>query len=345
MKLTRTMICAQSLIVAGILLGSVVSAQTPSFTSFDAPDAGTSAGQGTFGGVINAKGVIATGYVDSKNGIHGLVRSAAGQLTEFDPPGMTGTLTLGINLRGQVVGYALSAKGRLTGFLRSATGTLKAINVPGATDNEPYGVNDSGVITGQYLTAALDGTHGFLLDSAGNFTFFDEPNAGTANNQGTFPIAINSSGAVVGSYIDSQNIRHGFVRDATGNFTSFDPPSAADTSPQAINAGGEVVGTYTEQGLATHSFLRDALGNITNIDVSGAAQTNADGLNDSGVIAGWVATGLRKSTAFTRDTSGNYRFISAPGSNLGTFATGINATGRVTGYWLDTSNVAHGFIQ
>jgi hypothetical protein len=50
-------------------------AKTPVITSFDAPGAGTSSGQGTAGYSINTSGAITGSYTDSSNVSHAFVRT------------------------------------------------------------------------------------------------------------------------------------------------------------------------------------------------------------------------------------------------------------------------------
>ncbi len=58
-----------------------LSAQT--ITSFDAPGAGTGAGQGTRAYSINPSGTITGFFTDSANSAHGYVRSNQGVITVF----------------------------------------------------------------------------------------------------------------------------------------------------------------------------------------------------------------------------------------------------------------------
>ena len=45
------------------------------------------------------------------------------------------------------------------------------------------------------------------------FITFDAPGAGHLSySQGTYPWGINSVGAVIGNYVDTNNVNHGFVR-------------------------------------------------------------------------------------------------------------------------------------
>src|SRR5438270_13772942 len=47
---------------------------------------------------------------------------------------------------------------------------------------------------------------------------FDAPNAGTGNNQGTFPTAINAQNWIAGTVINSSSEGHGFLREPNGSF-------------------------------------------------------------------------------------------------------------------------------
>jgi hypothetical protein len=53
---------------------------------------------------------------------------------------------------------------------------------------------------------------GYVRRRDGRMTLFDEPDAGKGNFQGTLPIAISTSGVVLGVYLDSNNVYHGFLR-------------------------------------------------------------------------------------------------------------------------------------
>jgi hypothetical protein len=118
------------LLVAVVVLCCIallLAAQTPGFTSFDAPHAGTRANQGTIPVKINASGVITGYYVDSGNSAHGFVRTAGGAITEFDATGLSGTVVSGINRGGQIVGTGLHATSHgntVHGFLRFPDGRV-----------------------------------------------------------------------------------------------------------------------------------------------------------------------------------------------------------------------------
>jgi hypothetical protein len=141
-------------------------------TTFDPPDAGTGAFEGTYIGSINPKGQVTGGYVDASGMNHGFLRAPDGTITSFDAPG-AGT--------------------------GPGEGTL------------PANINPGGEITGNYVDAS-GVSHGFLRTHHGAITTFDAPGAGTGSGQGTFPFSNNPAGAITGWEIDASGVFHGFLR-------------------------------------------------------------------------------------------------------------------------------------
>ena len=169
--------------------------------TFDAPGAGTSAGQGTAGyfgpfsiGVdaISPRGAVAGAYADASGVVHGFLRTPAGTITTFDAPG-AGT--------------------------GAGQGTV------------PQSITAGDAITGFYLNAG-NVFHGFIRARKGTITAFDIPGAGTGSGQGTFAQNINSARTITGSYTDASNVSHGFVRARNGTITTFDAPGAGTGSGQ-----------------------------------------------------------------------------------------------------------------
>ena len=144
------------------------------FTTFDAPGAGTGQFQGTVAYGINPVGTIEGLYADPSNVVHGYVRAANGTFTTFDAPG-------------------------------AGTGPFQG--------TQPLTINPQGAIAGWY-TDASNVNHSFVRAANGAITTFDAPGAGTGPGQGTatFSGVTNPAGATTGSYIDSGNVTHGFLR-------------------------------------------------------------------------------------------------------------------------------------
>jgi uncharacterized membrane protein len=147
--------------------------------------------------------------------------------TNVDFPGAVSTNASGINDSGQIVGtyYTNPAGGPIHGFLLSG-GAYTSIDFPNAAQTEANGINASGQIVGVYFDTNLCGNcygveHPFLL-SGGVYTALPEaPGSMPGTTQAW---AINTSGQIVGLYVDSCFCRtHGFLLSG-GVFTVIDDP-------------------------------------------------------------------------------------------------------------------------
>ena len=336
-----------------LLLCAPLFGQTPSFTSFDAPGAGSGIGQGTFPVAINSEGVIAGYYIDSSFVSHGFVRQANGRIIQFIPPNMSNVFIYGINNGGQVLGKGSTTVRPIeqVAFIRYPDGTYTIISIAGSADLAGTAINNKGEVAGYYLGA--DGFwRSFVRDTSGHITVFGDPKASTAAGNGTFAWAINDRGEIAGyyNYNNITGINRGFVRDRLGNFKNFDavPGGATLMGTLGINLSGEAVGYYGDATtLVTHCFLRDAAGQVTDFDIPGSSASIASGINDAGLVVGyWMVQDQLLVDSFERDTAGNISTFAAPSDNYGTFAAGINAKGQITGNWQDDLNfVYHGFLQ
>jgi len=175
------------------------------YTSFDAPDAGSQS-SGTTPTAINASGEIAGFYQDSSGMFHGFVRDPSGNITEFDTPG--GTVIDNpwpfINADGSVIGCYIDVNFVIHGFLRDALGNITAIVAPNSTSTVAYGINDRGAIVGEAIGHA---GAGFRRDASGKFFKISAP----PPNNGTIPVSLNLK-TMTGSYYDVNGGVHGFVQ-------------------------------------------------------------------------------------------------------------------------------------
>jgi hypothetical protein len=213
------------------------------------------------------------------------------------------------------------------------------------------------------------------LGGSGVYTItpIDEPSAGTGATEGTIVFAVNSSGAMTGAYSDQSGVAHGFV-DVNGIFTSFDALNEAGLSPPsgwfqgttgiAIDTAGDVTGTYADGNNAYHGFVRSAAGAITTFDDPNAPTVNSSrgtfpmSINDAGQIAGFYTTGNYDTTSLYRGflysiSGGTFTELDEPNAGSGNIASyqkqgtipmAINASGTVTGYYIDSSGDRHGFL-
>jgi hypothetical protein len=147
---------------------------------------------------------------------------------------------------------------------------------------------------------------------------FDAPGAGTTAGSGfgTFPESINKAGAITGHFTDANDLHHGFLRSPAGDeIVTFDAPGAGTTAgsgqgtfPRSISDSGAITGHYSDSHNVIHGFLRNSAGDeIITFDAPGAGTT--------------------------------------AGSGFGTFPESINDGGAITGHYIDSHNVTHGFLR
>jgi len=329
-------------------------AQTPGFTSFDAPHAGDLFNTGTFAMKINVSGMIAGYYRDTSGwNSHGFIRKPSGNFIEFDVPGLYDVTVTSMNNSGDVVGWGGHDSGgviRTQGFLRFANGKVIQLSIPGTIGNSPEAINDAGVVAGTYFDSK--GNHGLIREANGNYTLFDDPEVVTGKEErGTFVNGIASNGAVVGYYTGKTGTGHGYIRDQFGNFTNFDAPDIGSgldegTFPLGLNEAGEVTGYYVDTHGDNHGFVRDAQGTLTEFSGPNAFYTVAFSSNSAGKTVGIWASFEEFGGGFVRDTSGAMTTFSVPMRNTGTETIDINDAGQIAGSWVDAGRRAsHGFVQ
>lgn len=298
-------------------------------TTFDAPGAGTAAGQGTFANGMNNPGAI-VGFIRDPNAArHGFLRAPDGTITMFDDPN-AGTCSASC------------------GSIGNGQGT------------RAYAINPSGEIVG-FFTDNSARCHGFVRAANGTFTQIDAPDAGTGPfPQGTFPseftpMGINPGGAITGFYVDASSVRHGFVRAAGGKITEFDPSGSIFTNPNAIDQTGAITGFYFDAAFVGHGFLRTPDGTISSFDAPGADNTPGSGngtfgvgLTPNGESEGILVDANGVLRGFVRSKQGTFTIFDAPGAGTGagqgTLPESNNTQGQIAGNYIDGNNVNHGFL-
>jgi hypothetical protein len=172
--------------------------------------------------------------------------------------------------------------------------------------------------------------HAYIRSSAGVFTTFSAPKAGKDHTgcpkgvacKGTFASGINLAGTFVGLYVDEGLVNHGLVRSKSGAITAFDvkgagtdnkgcattAPACKGTFPQNINSSGVVAGYYVDENIVAHGFERSSTGAITTFDEPKACKSGP-------ACAG-----------------------------AGTFAFSNNTANAITGDYVDSKFVIHGFV-
>src|SRR5580704_14923315 len=116
-------------------------------------------------------------------------------------------------------------------------------------------------IVAQFSEAGVSSEHS--RPPASPFTEFDAPLAGTAAGLGTYPLANNDEGSVVGYYIDANSVFYVFLRQPDGKLITLDAPGAGHTlgsfqgtDPNAINDVGAITGNVEDSTGLYHGFIR-----------------------------------------------------------------------------------------
>jgi hypothetical protein len=184
--------------------------------AFDAPGGGGASHQGTFVSGLTPTGIAAGSIVDAQNVFHGFLRAKDGGFTGVDIDGAgtgnyQGTRVMCVSTKGTVGGYYKTADNAQHGFVRDSAGNVATFDGPGAVQTVVESVDGKGTAAGVYIDGNGVG-HGFSRDAKGHLTTIDAPDAGTANGQGTFAMAIGDSGEIAGYYFDAAGKQHGFFR-------------------------------------------------------------------------------------------------------------------------------------
>jgi hypothetical protein len=174
------------------------------------------------------------------------------------------------------------------------------------------------------LTLGLGLSVNGAVERRRTITTFDAPGAGTQPGLGTFPSGINLFGAITGFIRDANSARHAFVRAPDGSFIIFDDPAAGTCSTScgtigngqgtrayAINLFGEITGFFTDNSARCHGYVRAPNGTFTQIDAPDAG------------------TGPFPQGTFPSEFT----------------PMGLNLLGAITGFYVDASEVQHGFVR
>src|SRR5579863_7586492 len=225
------------------------------FTTFDAPGAGTAANQGTITFSINLFGVITGYYIDSSNVAHGFVTAAPFKtFITLDEPNAghgAGQGTFAGNVKpegGEIAGSYVDASGVSHGFVTAPPySTFTSFDPTGSVSTltpVASALNQEGEVTGEY-SDANGALHGYVRAANGTITEYNVKGAGTGSGQGTEGSSINDLGTTTGNYIDSNGVNHGFLRLRSGHITTFDVTAAGQgsgqgTIPEGLNLLGEI---------------------------------------------------------------------------------------------------------
>ncbi|MBA3963356.1 MAG: hypothetical protein H0X40_15845 [Chthoniobacterales bacterium] len=206
-------------------------------------------GNATQGRGINGSLMICGNYTDTSSGLtHGFFARGA-TFYDYDVPGSTFTVVLGLNNANDFCGSDIPASGVQSGFV-SIGGVVTEFTVPDATVTLAYQINSSDQAAGYYID--VNGiTHGYYRDSDGSIVSPIDP----AGSTGTIVFGNNDNNTIVGRFADSAGLTHGFVFVPPDTYVTYDFPGSTFTSLNGINKEGSIVGRYLDNSGIEHGLF------------------------------------------------------------------------------------------
>lgn len=177
-----------------------------------------------------------------------------------------------------------------------------------------------------------------------SFTTVNDPSGSSAPF--TQLLGINNNMVIAGYHIFTNN--KGFVLNLPANFTSENYPNSTMTQVIGINNSLTTSGFYVDNGGATHGFTHTSNGTYTNVDFPGTPFNQLLSQNDLKQAAGYYSLSADNTTPdfpYVYDEAGGvFEVITIPGAVGGAQATGINNSGEVCGFFIDSNQVNHGWL-
>ena len=209
--------------------------------SFSAPlvDPNDTGGM-TEGRGINISRLVCGDYLDEASGnLHGYFLMGS-MFHNFDVPGSSFTLLLGLNNAGDFCGSDIPGTGVQSAFL-SVGGVITEFTLPRATASLAEQINSSNQVCGFFNDSSFV-SHGYFRDSDGTIYAPIDP----AGSTGTIIFGNNDSNWMVGRYSDSGGLTHGLLFIPPNRYITYDYPGSTFTSLNGINAQGIVAGRYLD---------------------------------------------------------------------------------------------------
>jgi uncharacterized membrane protein len=208
---------------------------------------------------------------------------------------------------------------------------------PGKSDLTPIGligqIDDGGTIKAirlRYLTGlSTDGkVYGIYNGNHGPCAVVGAPTLGVPGDLGPAPTA-------------------------PATYTLIGCPGGGNTRIHGINAKGQIAGSVNSQGFIWSN------GKLSTFSFPGAVSTAVEAINDAGVVVGFFEPGnvvgqdgvvqgyltaisAPPQKGFVYDGT-TFKFVSVPGGQTWTYATAINNTGRIAGYYHHDQELNHAF--
>jgi hypothetical protein len=181
---------------------------------------------------------------------------------------------------------------------------------------------------------------------AQSYSFATVNNPNDPNDPFTQLLGINNSMVIAGYHNFFNN--QGFVLNLPAHFTVENYPNSMMTQVIGINNSLTTSGFYVDNGGATHGFYHTNSGTFTTVDFPGTPFNQLLSQNDMQQAAGYYSLSSNNTTPdfpyVYDEVGGIFEVITIPGAVGGAQATGINNSGEVCGFFVDSAQVNHGWL-
>jgi hypothetical protein len=170
---------------------------------------------------------------------------------------------------------------------------------------------------------------------------------GVPGSPNTQAEGINDARLVTGFYEDASSIHHGFVWQA-GAVHTVDYPGAVYTILEAVSNRGVAIGFYGDASNMEHVVMFSVPGGTWKVlpDILGYSDNEAYGIDDAGFVVGNAYEGDSNVAWIFDSATLSYSFFTEPeAAPNSTYPVSINDEGQMVGFYVDASNVAHGFLK
>ena len=205
-----------------------------------------------------------------------------GVFTTYDFPSSQNTYFFALANNGNAAGHYQDSDGRYHGVVLE-DGELQQYDFPGAIQTEIYGISDAtGALTGNFIDAS-GVRRGFSADEIIEVEGALE----------TYADFVNSSGGMVGSYVDAEGLYHPYIRTPNGRFVSIDLPQAAFLEyffVHGINDARVVVARTKRIDGVPSTLVGTFQAGLQQFQVPGSVSTEGYNINQDGSIVGYYDT-------------------------------------------------------
>ena len=205
-----------------------------------------------------------------------------GVFTTYDFPGAQNTYFFALGNNGDAAGHYEDSDGLFHGVVLKG-GELQQYDFPGAVETELWGISDStGALTGNFIDDAGI-RRGFTGDEIIEFPGASE----------TYADFVNSSGGMVGSYVDADGLYHPYIRTPTGRFVPLKLPRAAILEyyfVHGINDANVVVSRAKPVDGVPLTYVGSFQEGLKEFKVPGSVSTEGYNINQDGSIVGHYDT-------------------------------------------------------